>query len=79
MESDDGHAHQPSHTWWRGGRQLFGGMEELNSQGVVAEKLPATRRKNDVAGNWLRFDQWNEEEDNCTASRSSDCSLITFQ
>jgi hypothetical protein len=30
------------------------------------DKLPANSRKIDVAGNWLRFDQWREYKNNCT-------------
>ena len=29
------------------------------------DKLPANSRKIDVAGNWLRFDQWSEGGGNC--------------
>src|SRR5205807_9576424 len=48
---------QQGHGCWRGGGQLFFVAEGTESQGVVAEKLPAKRAKNDVACNWRRFDQ----------------------
>ena len=39
------------------------------------KKLPANREKNDVAGNWLLFDQWSEDRNNCTALSFLDCTL----